>query len=283
MHAKIRYLLPTAFIILFIMAVVAWPRYQEVDAVEANPPEVAKAHAETSTNDFVKALLRATEEATEEAEKPDLPIEMHTDFFREINFLESLAAELGFFSEEDLAIYALYPEATLNQLAESGDMKAITVLADRYFKTERYEDARHWYFEASALGSLGAIMWLDSSTFSIDARNIQTVDALSIEEKRQAIWEKSLAWKLVMEKRGYVDFLGLVHSGVYEGTNRVNAEQLAEQYYTDLQNRRYEMGLGDFETEAANAFYKGLTWLYDLESKYKLPLPEFNQEESRHE
>src|SRR5690606_9667755 len=107
-------------------------------------------------------------------------------------------------------------------------------------------------------------MWLDSSTFSINARNIQTVDTLSIEEKRQAIWESSLAWKLVMEKRGYIDIFGIVPDSVYEGTNRVNAEQLAEQYYTDLQNRRYEMGLGIFENEAANALSQGLSLFYEL-------------------
>jgi hypothetical protein len=158
------------------------------------------------------------------------------------------------YSAFDTNEYSSYNLDALKELAKSGDIRAINLLAQQIFGIEGYDASKALYLEGAARGSTDSISSLARITYS-ENFNSYASDA----EKLKASVEM-LAWSKVAGLRG--DEFASANSGrlllsldKVAITNEMEAlsNELASEYYQHLQAKRNELGLGPFDNSVPNS------------------------------
>lgn len=152
----------------------------------------------------------------------------------------------SFFSPDSLSDYQGYDIETLTRLSDSGDIKAMHVLADR---ANNFSDLRSILFKASIYGSTEALIQLGS----LNENDEGNIGEKSPEVQKAKILT-ALAYYEVAQMRG--DWWGNIAAGKslierykvdFTEQDKLLIKNLSEQIYNDLQVRRSELGLGEFD------------------------------------
>lgn len=150
--------------------------------------------------------------------------------------------------------YKNYDVETLKKLSISGDVRAMHTLAD---KAESIAESNGILFNAAIHGSTGALMRIGSSLeteFDIENK--------SVEERRPYIVE-SLAYYEAAQLRG--DWWGNISDRDsllkrypidLSAVDKSHIQKRAQEIYDDLQQRRTQMGLGDFDNSVPDEVIK---------------------------
>lgn len=167
---------------------------------------------------------------------------------------KSWKESVGYFSDEEENEYGRLSKNVLEELAKSGDLKAMQTLADQ----ESFNDlnrAKELYYQAAVYGSIPAIRSLKSFKVGEYLRNKKTEDAM-----------EAYAYLHVIVKRGdlnakYND-IG-IFSEVYDfypnDAQLHYIENRSNQIMEDLERRRRELGLPAFDNRPAKEYKE----LYD--------------------
>jgi hypothetical protein len=156
--------------------------------------------------------------------------------------------------------YASYDLETLEKLAESGDMLAMTALADRYALKGDSKAKHTAQLKAVVLGSTFLFMDL-----GITQENIYRKNKNSDNSKEYAI--ETLALYKTATLRGDESFeLNMARVFIKKNNLHITEEdhekinQRARKIYEELQNARHNSGLGDFDNsvppEVQKMFFK---------------------------
>lgn len=161
----------------------------------------------------------------------------------------------SFFDPDSFSDYQGYDIETLTRLSDSGDIKAMHVLADR---ANNFADLRSILFKASIYGSTEALIQLGS----LNENDEGNLKAKPVEVQKAKILT-ALAYYEVAQIRG--DWWGNIASGKslterYKVSlteqDRLLIKNLSEQIYSDLQARRFELGLGEFDNSVPDSVIK---------------------------
>lgn len=156
---------------------------------------------------------------------------------------------------QDDKIYESYDITTLESLSNSGDVRAMTHLAERYAKDfidkgepdKGFELRNHLYFKAASYGSTDALLKLGLAAYTGTLRSPLQGRELALE---------ALAYYEVAAVRG--DRFGKLLLGslpvkenelVLTDADSAYIETRAEEIYQDLQRKRRELGLGEFDND----------------------------------
>lgn len=166
--------------------------------------------------------------------------------------------------QQDQKIYESYDTAALESLANGGDIRAMVILADRYAQEyidngeseKGFELAQQLFLKAASYGSTDALLRL-----GITAET--SIYKTSLEGRDRAL--EPLAYYEVAAMRG--DRIGkLLPAEHYRMEKQLvltekdlaYLETRAEEIYQDLQRRRHELGLGEFDNnvpESVNRYF----------------------------
>ncbi|UUA71737.1 hypothetical protein [Cellvibrio sp. QJXJ] len=163
-------------------------------------------------------------------------------------------AERGkFISAEGESEYISYNQETLEKLAESGDIRAMQMLAKIYMDREHFERygfdaAKKQYWNAAVHGSTEALIALAT----LEKTTVYDLATDEADKKSKAL--EVLALYKAVELRG--DLWSPENQvPTFKEMNRITlseaelaaVDQRARQIYSHLQQQRSEMGLGDFD------------------------------------
>lgn len=172
-------------------------------------------------------------------------------------------AERGkFISGEGESEYLSYNQDTLEKLALGGDIRAMQMLAKMYMDREHFEQygfvaAKKQYWNAAVHGSTEALIVLATLERTL-VYDLATDEA---EKKAQAL--EVLAIYKAVELRGDLwspsnqvpVFKEMNHISISE-IEQATINQRAQQIYSDLQQQRKEVGLGDFDNSIPESVKK---------------------------
>lgn len=154
--------------------------------------------------------------------------------------------------------YENYPEETLNTLANQGDARAMLMLGTQNMLNANFDVAEKYFLDASIRGYTVSLGELASVKFMRTKKSIQTNN---IEESNK-IAEDAFAWLEVGLKRG--DKALLFNKSTYEltypqdETTRQKIIAKAEVYYEQLNQKRIQLGLGEFD----NTYPKAMDFIF---------------------
>ena len=155
--------------------------------------------------------------------------------------------------------YKTYSKEALEQLANNGDLKALTLLVKGTGGSER----KNLETKAAVYGSTFALVGLIRATLPLSA------EVLSSEQKKARILEGA-AYAKVAEMRGdlwptYEDHLKEIEDGTYKekftDEDRQAIDAIANDIYADLESQRMALGLGKFDNSyppLIRAYYKSI-------------------------
>jgi hypothetical protein len=161
----------------------------------------------------------------------------------------------SFFGPDSLSDYQGYDMETLTRLSDTGDIKAMHVLADR---ANNFADLKNILLRASIYGSTEALIQLGSVQEN-DEGSLSTKPA----EVQKAKILTALAYYDVAQIRG--DWWGNIASGKslterykvnLTEQDKLLIKNLSEQIYNDLQARRSGLGLGEFDNSVPDSVIK---------------------------
>lgn len=161
----------------------------------------------------------------------------------------------SFYGPEVLSDYQGYDIETLKRLGDSGDIKALHTMADR---ANNFEELKLNLWKAAIYGSTSALIQLGASYENNDG----SIYNFPIEKQREKILE-ILSYYEVAQMRG--DWWGNITNGPslidrfqveLSENDRQIVKKGAEQIYNNLQNRRTEMGLGEFDNSVPDSVIK---------------------------
>jgi len=161
----------------------------------------------------------------------------------------------SFFGPDSLSDYDGYDVETLTRLSDSGDLKAMHVLANR---ANNFADLKGVLLKAAVYGSTEALIQLGS---------LNENDEGSLSEKPAEVQKAkvltALAYYEVAQIRG--DWWGNIASGKslterYKVSlteqDKLLIKNLSEQIYNDLQARRSGLGLSEFDNSVPDSVIK---------------------------
>ncbi|MEN0039381.1 MAG: hypothetical protein AAGC78_20065 [Cellvibrio sp.] len=157
--------------------------------------------------------------------------------------------------QKDEKIYEAYDVATLESLSNNGDIRAMHHLAERYARTyidkgdsdKGFELRNQLYVKAAIYGSTDALLRLGFAAYTGMLKS-------SLQGRELAL--ESLAYYEVAAIRG--DRFGKVlmsdlpvkeNELVLTDADHAYIETRAEEIYQDLQRKRHDLGLGEFDNE----------------------------------
>ena len=151
----------------------------------------------------------------------------------------------SFYGPEAYSEYQNYDVETLTKLGNSGDVKALHVLADR---TEDFQDKKSILYKAAIYGSTDAL-----SRIAV-IRNIEKRDSSKSIEDKKAILFEILAYQDVAEKRGdwwpniqMKDYYLKQYQIKLTAQDNASIKAIADEIYSQMQKHRRDLGLGDFD------------------------------------
>lgn len=160
----------------------------------------------------------------------------------------------GFRGPDEQSDYQNYDLETLKKLGDSGDIRALHMLAG---KAESIGESNAILFSAAIHGSTGALSQIALSLETeFDIRN------KSVEERKPYIME-SLAYYDAAQLRG--DWWGNIqgkdsllkrYPTEFLDVEKAYIQNRAQEIYDDLQQKRTQMGLGDFDNSVPDEVIK---------------------------
>ncbi len=160
-----------------------------------------------------------------------------------------------FYGPDILSDYQGYDMETLSRLSDSGDIKAMHVMADR---ATNFDDMKKHLWRAAVYGSTEALIQLGASNENSEG----SIKELPGERQREKILE-ILSYYEVAQMRG--DWWGNI-TGAPSLIDRFQVElsendkllikQGAEQIYNNLQAQRAVLGLGEFDNSVPDEVIK---------------------------
>lgn len=182
--------------------------------------------------------------------------------------------ERGKFFDEHDSEYKNYDETTLKKLADSGDIRALHALADLYIDDEHFglegyglEATNDLFWKAAAYGSTEALYHL--------GLNMETMNYSSTgpepENRKHALEILSLYNTAAL--RGD-EMPNLVSANAFKFLNHINLsddekkfiEQRSQEIYSQLLQKRVELGLGNFDNSQPESVKKYFARLRTVES-----------------
>lgn len=154
--------------------------------------------------------------------------------------------------------YENYPTETLNTLANQGDARAMLMLGTQNMLNANFYVAEKYFLDASIRGYTISLGELANVKFMQAKKSIQTNN---IEESNK-IAEDAFAWLEAGLKRG--DKALLFNKSTYEltypqdETTRQKIIVKAEVYYEQLNQKRIQLGLGEFD----NTYPKAMDFIF---------------------
>ncbi len=156
-----------------------------------------------------------------------------------------------------IAEYSTYDIGALKKLANEGDARAVEALAVNEWKQKGYDAAIQIYTEAAAKGSTVALSSIGQVIDTAMYRNAKTP-----EEKHAAALEV-LSYGEAANLRG--DRLPKIQNEsafiqlnkiVLTDNDRKEIDTRAKEIYDQIQNKRYELNLGDFDNSVPESVQK---------------------------
>ncbi len=160
----------------------------------------------------------------------------------------------SFYGPDEKNEYQNYDKETLNKLSESGDIRAMHELANR---AESIDESNSTLYKAAIYGSTAAITQIGTSI-----EIWKQIDQLPAEEKRAYVIE-ALAHYEAATIRG--DWWGNINDGSSlknrlsiqpDKTEQEYIKKRSQEIYDDLQKKRYELGLGEFDNTVPDEVVK---------------------------
>ena len=160
----------------------------------------------------------------------------------------------GFRGPDEQNDYKNYDVETLRKLSLSGDVRAMHVLAD---KAETIAESNGILFNAAIHGSTGAL-----SQIALSLETEFDLVNKSVEERKPYVME-SLAYYEAAQLRG--DWWGNILAGEsllkryptdLSALDKSEIQKRAQEIYDDLQQRRTQMGLGNFDNSVPDEVIK---------------------------
>lgn len=212
----------------------------------------------------------SVKESSSEQPTVDSPKELVITY---ADYLDNLQwhSDRGYNSLEDQAIYRDYERATLEGMAKNGDTLALNELATRLINEGAREQAKEALWTAVVLGDSAALLNL-SSLSERYASVEETIEVRKAVDRQGKL--ESLAVARVAAIRGDIAMSKLAINSVktryqvsYNEALELTQDELdlikdrAAEIYQNLQAKRTELGLGDFDNstpEIAKELYKNL-------------------------
>lgn len=160
----------------------------------------------------------------------------------------------GFHGPDEHNDYKNYDIETLRKLSASGDIRAMHLLAD---KAESISESNGILFNAAIYGSTGAL-----SQIGLSLETEFDIGNKSAEERKPYVME-SLAYYEAAQLRG--DWWGNIQAGDsllkryptdLSAFDKNEIQKRAKEIYDDLQQRRNQLGLGDFDNSVPDEVIK---------------------------
>jgi len=163
--------------------------------------------------------------------------------YKDMPSLKDWRAAAGYFSDQELDEYGRLDKNVLEELAKKGDIKAIQTLSDQEAIAGDHERSRDLTYLAAVHGSIESIRTL---------RSYKTGEYISSKNPKDAL--EALAYLQVAAKRGdllakYDDpeiFYKVQEFYPNEEQQKI-IDNRANEIMADLQKRRAELGLGEFD------------------------------------
>lgn len=159
----------------------------------------------------------------------------------------------SFMGDEKLNDYATYDDATLNQLGDAGDLRALHTLADR---SKNIKDFKSTLYKASVWGSTEALIRMgaiseadDLDSMSAESRKQMIIDALSYYDAAQL---RGDWWGNIV--RGQSLLTRYSHDLTQHDKSIIQSN--AKKIYADIQRERNELGLGEFDNSVPESVIK---------------------------
>lgn len=161
----------------------------------------------------------------------------------------------NFYGPDALSDYAGYDMETLERLGDSGDIKAMHVMADR---AKSFDELKKILWKAAIYGSTEALIQLGGSKENDEG----SIDKIPVERQKEKILE-IMAYYEVAQMRG--DWWGNITSAPslikrFPVDLSEHDKQLikigAEHIYNNLQAQRTELGLGNFDNSVPDLVIK---------------------------
>ncbi|MDZ4286010.1 MAG: hypothetical protein U1A23_03720 [Candidatus Sungbacteria bacterium] len=159
----------------------------------------------------------------------------------------------SFMGDEKLNDYATYDDATLNQLGDAGDLRALHTLADR---SKNINDFKSTLYKASVWGSTEALIRMgaiseadDLDSMSAESRKQMIIDALSYYDAAQlrGDWWGNIVRGESLLKRYSHDLSQYDKSAIQSNAKKI---------YADIQRERNALGLGEFDNSIPESVIK---------------------------
>lgn len=223
---------------------------EEIVAESTTEPRKNQIFTDIESNENIPKINNEASVAADE-KTGKLPLTAH-----EAHQIELWYEAHGYFDEQSLNEYKQYEKDALTRLAESGDLKAIQVLAVDAIMRGDYEAAHFLYLDAAAFGSTKALIeasWLTENAY---------VNSASDEDKTMLLTE-TLALQEVALKRGDTIDAGRSISR-FKNFREVEPRpeqsaaivQRANEIYLALENKRVEIGLDEFDNSVSSYMQK---------------------------
>jgi hypothetical protein len=168
--------------------------------------------------------------------------------------------EKGFYDGKDLQEYQGYDDDTLSIIAKSGDVKAITILANRLHGRGKLEYAMLLYTDGAIRGSVYSLQHLSQISHHFYSRhlkdgNLEAANKFAID---------IVAWDRLAKKRGYsavIEYMGVSDTDpsfsylkTPDGIRDV--ENAVDMHYKIIEDERIRIGLGAFDNNISDAWAK---------------------------
>lgn len=170
-------------------------------------------------------------------------------------------SERGHFGSDELSAYSAYDDKTLQEMIKNHDMRATEAMGNKLIDRGDIGGAIELFYLAAAQGSSGILLNLSHLT-----EPPHKVGETAVERKevyRNSVIE-SLAILKTMSIRGDIRMAALgmdTQKKSYETLAKeplvISKDELAyidrrgQEIYADLQRKRYELGLGDFDNSTS--------------------------------
>ncbi|WP_111640358.1 hypothetical protein [Marinimicrobium alkaliphilum] len=238
----------------------------------AGPPQTAPEEEGAAGESGLEHSVSGSEPAVQLAEYPEgeeAPaevlwgdVERHLNAF---NHWQVHIRERGYFTSEELSGYSGYSRATLQALAEEGDLLALDLLLDKVVADGDIERATTLHWMGAAYGSTKLLI-------GIAVGEVASLKTLGLEEDDAMLRESllgALSWLEVARRRGdpfaasWLQQRFERHDIELSSNERRLFEEMAERRHAELLNIRHALGLGDFDdrisddVDAVNAFVGG--------------------------
>ena len=255
----------TVVLIALIIALLVWQYNDRIEIVSNNSEVANQAASVDLIAEPDKVIQSSGSDLTKEGlstvkHKPDVWDQVTTLAGTPADRAELAKWEMGRGYKDKSNGYESYDEATLKKLVDAGDIQAMHRLAEIYRDDDHimefgFEAAKDLYTKAAIYGSTEAFSRLGSIDWTLVYDKLKGDDPM----RHQAALE-ILATYNVAALRGD-QWPNLAAADTFKSINKIKLsvedeafiESRAKEIYAELQGKRYELGLGEFDNSVPDS------------------------------